>query len=206
MASNEMYEEAVVKSLLGLSRVIDSLNTWVNRGVIWLVLLVTLIAAGNAMFRYLFHISSNAWLELQWFMYGLIFLLGASYTLQKNGHVRVDVLYSKYPPRLKVWVDLLGTLFFLIPTTVIIFLTTLPWVGDSIATREMSPDAGGLPYWPIKLILPAAFALLFLQAISEFIKRVAMLTGHLEIPQYMTEEEAEAEEVKALVEQKEEPR
>ena len=190
-----------MKALLGLSRVIDSLNTWVNRGVIWLVLLVTLIAAGNAVMRYGLKISSNAWLELQWFMYGLIFLLGASYTLQKNGHVRVDVLYGKYPPRLKVWVDLLGTLFFLIPTTVIIFLTTLPWVRDSIAIREMSPDAGGLPYWPIKLVLPIAFALLFLQAISELIKLIAMLTGHLEIPQYMTEEEAEVQEVKAIVEQ-----
>ncbi|RIH86060.1 TRAP transporter small permease subunit [Calidithermus roseus] len=190
-----------MKALLGLSRVIDSLNTWVNRGVIWLVLLVTLIAAGNAVMRYGLKISSNAWLELQWFMYGLIFLLGASYTLQKNGHVRVDVLYGKYPPRLKVWVDLLGTLFFLIPTTVIIFLTTLPWVRDSIAIRELSPDAGGLPYWPIKLVLPIAFALLFLQAISELIKRIAMLTGHLEIPQYMTEEEAEVQEVKAIVEQ-----
>lgn len=190
-----------MKALLGLSRVIDSLNTSVNRGVIWLVLLVTLIAAGNAVMRYGLKISSNAWLELQWFMYGLIFLLGASYTLQKNGHVRVDVLYGKYPPRLKVWVDLLGTLFFLIPTTVIIFLTTLPWVRDSIAIRELSPDAGGLPYWPIKLVLPIAFALLFLQAISELIKRIAMLTGHLEIPQYMTEEEAEVQEVKAIVEQ-----
>lgn len=190
-----------MKALLGLSRVIDSLNTWVNRGVIWLVLLVTLVAAGNAMVRYLLHSSSNAWLELQWFMYGLIFLLGASYTLQRNGHVRVDVLYGKYPPRLKVWVDLLGTLLFLIPTTVIIFLTTLPWVRDSISIREMSPDAGGLPYWPIKLVLPIAFALLFLQAISEFIKRLAMLTGHLEIPEYTTEEEAEVQEVKAIVEQ-----
>lgn len=190
-----------MKALLGLSRVIDSLNTWVNRGMIWLVLLVTLVAAGNAVVRYLLHTSSNAWLELQWFMYGLIFLLGASYTLQKNGHVRVDVLYGKYPPRLKVWVDLLGTLLFLIPTTVIIFLTTLPWVRDSISIREMSPDAGGLPYWPIKLVLPIAFALLFLQAISELIKRLAMLTGHLEIPQYMTEEEAEVQEAKAIVEQ-----
>jgi TRAP-type mannitol/chloroaromatic compound transport system permease small subunit len=190
-----------VKALLGLSHVIDGLNTWVNRGVIWLVLLVTLVAAGNAVVRYLLHTSSNAWLELQWFMYGLIFLLGASYTLQKNGHVRVDVLYGKYPPRLKVWVDLLGTLLFLIPTTVIIFLTTLPWVHDSISIREMSPDAGGLPYWPIKLVLPIAFALLFLQAVSELIKRVAMLTGHLEIPRYMTEEEAEVQEAKAIVEQ-----
>ncbi|WP_018467085.1 TRAP transporter small permease subunit [Calidithermus timidus] len=190
-----------MKALLGLSRVIDSLNTWINRGVIWLILLVTLVAAGNAVMRYGLKISSNAWLELQWFMYGLIFLLGASYTLQKNGHVRVDVLYGKYPPRLKVWVDLLGTLFFLIPTTVVIFLTTLPWVRASISIREMSPDAGGLPYWPIKLVLPIAFALLFLQAISELIKRIAMLTGHLEIPQYMTEEEAEVQEVKAIVEQ-----
>lgn len=195
-----------MRFLLGISRAIDALSLNVNKVVIWLVLLSTLVSAGNAVVRFTLHSSSNAWLELQWIMFGAIFLLGASYTLMKNGHVRVDVLYGKYPPRVKVWVDLLGTLFFLIPSAVVILLTSLPWVANSISTREMSPDAGGLPYWPIKLLIPVAFVLLILQAVSEVIKRIAMLTGHLEIPEYKTEEEAEVQEVKALVEQKEERR
>ncbi len=195
-----------MRFLLGISRAIDALSLNVNKVVIWLVLLATLVSAGNALVRFTLHNSSNAWLELQWIMFGAIFLLGASYTFMKNGHVRVDVLYGKYPPRVKVWVDLLGTLFFLIPSAVVILLASLPWVANSISTREMSPDAGGLPYWPIKLLIPVAFALLILQAVSEVIKRIAMLTGHLEIPEYKTEEEAEVQEVKALVEQKEELR
>lgn len=195
-----------MRFLLGISRAIDALSLNVNKVVIWLVLLATLVSAGNALVRFTLHNSSNAWLELQWIMFGAIFLLGASYTFMKNGHVRVDVLYGKYPPRVKVWVDLLGTLFFLIPSAVVILLTSLPWVANSISTREMSPDAGGLPYWPIKLLIPVAFALLILQAVSEVIKRIAMLTGHLAIPEYKTEEEAEVQEVKALVEQKEELR
>ncbi|MER3480876.1 MAG: C4-dicarboxylate ABC transporter [Meiothermus sp.] len=195
-----------MRFLLGISRAIDALSLNVNKVVIWLVLLATLVSAVNALVRFTLHNSSNAWLELQWIMFGAIFLLGASYTFMKNGHVRVDVLYGKYPPRVKVWVDLLGTLSFLIPSAVVILLTSLPWVANSISTREMSPDAGGLPYWPIKLLIPVAFALLILQAVSEVIKRIAMLTGHLAIPEYKTEEEAEVQEVKALVEQKEELR
>lgn len=180
-----------MRFLLGISRAIDALSLNVNKMVIWLVLLVTLVSAGNAVVRFTLHNSSNAWLELQWIMFGAIFLLGASYTFMKNGHVRVDVLYGRYPPRVKVWVDLLGTLFFLIPTAVVIFLTSLPWVANSIATREMSPDAGGLPYWPIKLLIPAAFVLLTLQAVSEVIKRIAMLRGYLPIPEEEVDEELE---------------
>lgn len=177
--------------LLQISRWIDALNTGVNNIVIWLVLLSTLISAGNASVRFVFHNSSNAWLELQWIMFGAIFLLGASYTFMKNGHVRVDVLYGKYPPRVKLWVDLLGTLMFLIPTAVVILITSIPWVSNAIHTREMSPDAGGLPYWPIKILVPVAFSLLILQAISEAIKRIGMLSGHIPIPGEAVDEELE---------------
>lgn len=180
-----------MKFLLRISRWIDALNIGVNSIVIWLVLLSTLVSAGNALFRYLFHNSSNAWLELQWIMFGAIFLLGASYTFMKNGHVRVDVLYSKYPPRVKVWVDLLGTLLFLIPTAFIILKTSMPWVSNAIKIREISPDAGGLPYWPIKLLIPVAFTLLILQAISEAIKRMGMLSGELPMPAEEVDEELE---------------
>lgn len=185
--------------LLQISRAIDALNGGINKIVIWLVLLATLVSAGNASVRYIFHNSSNAWLELQWIMFGAIFLLGASYTFMKNGHVRVDVLYGKYPKRIQVWVDMLGTLLFLIPTCIIIILTALPWAINSFNIREMSPDAGGLPYWPVKWILPIAIFFLLLQAISETIKRIGMLTGHLPMTEYVPEEETEVAELKEAV-------
>lgn len=189
--------------LLLISRAIDGLNLNINRAVIWLVLLSTVVSAGNAIVRYAFNTSSNAWLELQWFMFSVIFLLGAAYTLQKNGHVRVDVLYGRYPKRVQILVDLLGGLIFLIPMCAVILLTTLPWVSNSVKILEGSPNPGGLPWWPVKLLLPIAISLLLLQGISEVIKRIAMLTGHLEPTQYVTEEEAEVAELKAVAAKKE---
>ncbi|MER3483518.1 MAG: C4-dicarboxylate ABC transporter [Meiothermus sp.] len=191
--------------LLLISRAIDALNLNINRAVIWLVLLSTLVSAGNAVVRYALNTSSNAWLELQWFMFSGIFLLGAAYTLQKNGHVRVDVLYGRYPKRVQILVDLLGGLLFLIPMCIVIIITTLPWVSNSIRILEGSPNPGGLPWWPVKLLLPIAIFLLLLQGLSEIIKRIAMLTGHLEATQYITEEEAEVAELKAMVKPEDEP-
>lgn len=185
--------------LLQISRAIDALNSGIHQIAVWLVLLCTLISAGNALVRYLLNASSNAWLELQWFMFAVIFLFGAAYTLKENGHVRVDVMYGRYKPRTQVWVDLLGGLLFLIPTCVVILVTTWPWTMNSLRVAEMSPDAGGLPYWPIKLVLPIAIFLLLLQAISEVIKRAAMLTGHLEMPTYITEVQAEVIEATEMV-------
>ena len=186
-------------ALLGLSRWIDRLNKGVNGIALWLVLLCTLVSAGNAVFRYAFNLSSNAWLELQWFMFAAIFLLGAAYTLKENGHVRVDVMYGRYSPRTQVWVDLLGGLLFLIPTCLVVLITSIPWALNSIRIFEMSSDAGGLPFWIIKPILPIAMALLLLQGISEVIKRIAMLSGHLEMPKYVSEVEAELIEAKETV-------
>lgn len=205
MGPTQNREAQQVNALLRIAQVIDALNLNVNRVVIWLVLLATLVSAGNAVVRYAFNTSSNAWLELQWFMFSAIFLLGAAYTLQKNGHVRVDVLYSRYPPRLQIWVDLLGGLLFLIPTCIVIIVTTVPWVSNSIKIMENSPNPGGLPWWPVKLLLPVAIFLLLLQAISEVIKRIAMLTGHLPPTQYIPDEEAEILELKEVVEKKERP-
>lgn len=166
-----------MKALLALARGIDAVNERVGRLVVWLVLAATLISAGNAIVRYGLNASSNAWLEIQWYLFGLIFLLGAGYTLKHDGHVRIDVLYGRFSPRGKAWVDLLGGLLFLLPMSGII-----AWLGwesflASYAISEISPDAGGLARWPIKLAVPAGFALLWLQGLAEVIKRAGVLWG-----------------------------
>lgn len=166
---------------LGLARRIDALNQAVGQGVKWLVLLATLISAGNAAMRYGFDLSSNAWLELQWYLFALIFLLGAGYTLKHDGHVRIDVLHGRFSPRARAWIDLLGGLLFLLPMAGLI-----GWLGwsaflNSWAIGETSPDAGGLLRWPIKLAIPVGFGLLFLQGVSEIIKRIAFLAGRQDL-------------------------
>lgn len=173
--------------LLAFSRAIDELNERIGQATKWLVLVSVLVSAGNALFRYGFNMSSNAWLEIQWYLFSLVFLLGAGYTLKHNGHVRIDVLHGHFSARTKAWIDLVGSLFFLLPTAVLI--GWLGWAGfaDSYAIHEMSPDAGGLLRWPIKLAIPVGFMLLALQAVSEAIKRWAYLTGRL----VLQEEEAE---------------
>ena len=167
---------------LALANGIDALNERIGRAVTWLVLVVTLISAANAVLRYGLNSSSNAWLEIQWYLFGAIFLLGAGYTLKHNGHVRIDVLYGRYSVRGKAWVDLIGTLLFLLPMSGL-----MAWLGwhffvASYAIGESSPDAGGLWRWPIKLMLPLGFALLWLQGVAEALKRVAMLRGALPFP------------------------
>ena len=163
--------------LLKLSGAIDRLNQKVSVFADWLVLLSALISAGNAFSRYSFSLSSNAWLEIQWYMFGAMILLGASYTLKKNEHVRVDLLYSSVSERTRIWIDILGCLFFLLPIAWIVM--TLGWhmFEASYASGEMSNDPGGLIRWPVKLMVPGGFVLLIAQAASEIIKRVAFLAG-----------------------------
>lgn len=168
-----------MEALLRIARGIDALNERVGRLVIWLVLAATLISAGNAVMRYGFNASSNAWLEIQWYLFGLIFLLGAGYTLKHNGHVRIDVLYGRLGPRARAWVDLLGGLLFLLPMSGLITWLGWEFFLASYAIGETSPDAGGLPRWPIKLAVPLGFALLWLQGLSEVIKRAGVLWGNL---------------------------
>jgi TRAP-type mannitol/chloroaromatic compound transport system permease small subunit len=174
--------------LLALARAIDALNERIGRAAMWLVLLATLISSGNAIMRYGFDRSSNAWLEIQWYLFALIFLLGAGYTLKHNGHVRIDILYGRFSPRLQAWVDLLGGLLFLLPLCGL--LVWMGWGGfaASWAVSETSPDAGGLLRWPIKLAIPLGFALLWLQGLAEIIKRAAFLTGHAPLPREQAEE------------------
>ncbi|MDD4882501.1 MAG: TRAP transporter small permease subunit [Gallionellaceae bacterium] len=174
--------------LLTLSRLIDALNERIGRFAMWLVLVAVLVSSGNALSRYGLNMSSNAWLEIQWYLFAAIFLLGAGYTLKHNGHVRIDILYGRFSPRTRAWIDLAGGLLFLLPTALII--AWLGWTGfaDSYAIGEMSPDAGGLSRWPIKLLIPVGFTLLALQGLSESIKRAAFLAGKAPLPEEAAEE------------------
>lgn len=173
---------------LQFARVIDALNENVGRAVKWLVLAATLVSATNASLRYGFDLSSNAWLELQWYLFALIFLLGAGYTLKHNGHVRIDVLYGRYSARTQVWVDLLGGAFFLLPVAGLLAWFSWGVFAESWAIQEVSADSGGLLRWPIKLALPLGFGLLFLQGVAEIIKRAGMLAGHLPFASEQAEE------------------
>jgi TRAP-type mannitol/chloroaromatic compound transport system permease small subunit len=164
-----------VKSLLAISRGIDWFNT--NLAVVanWLVLLAALISAGNAGSRYLFSESSNGWLEIQWYMFAGMVLLGAPYTLKMNEHVRVDLVYGLASERTRIWIDIVGGLLFLLPICVILTYFTWPWFVESWTLNEASSNAGGLVRWPVKLLLPVGFFLMAMQGVSEIIKRVAAL-------------------------------
>ena len=167
-----------MKPLLAFSRVVDAFNERVSYIANWLVLLSCLISAGNAFSRYAFSVSSNAWLEIQWYMFAVIVMLGASYTMKRNEHVRVDIFYMTLSRRGQLWVDILGTLVFLLPTCTILAWLSWPFFMQSFNVYEHSSNAGGLLRWPIKLVLPLGFALVALQGLSELIKRVAFLNGY----------------------------
>jgi TRAP-type mannitol/chloroaromatic compound transport system permease small subunit len=175
-------------ALLSLSRSIDALNERIGRLAIWLVLVATLVSAGNAVVRYGLNTSSNAWLEIQWYLFGLIFLLGAGYTLKHNGHVRIDVIYGRLGPRARAWVDLLGGVLFLLPMSGLIAWLGWEFFLASYEVNEGSPDAGGLLRWPIKLAVPLGFALLWLQGVSEVIKRAGVLRGDVELTEEQGQE------------------
>ncbi len=162
-----MGEVAGLGFLLFLSRWIDFLNEKVGRTVYWLVLAAVLVSSGNAVVRYLFNYSSNGWLELQWYLYTGFFLVGAGYTLLRNEHVRIDIIISRFPPRTRAWIDLLGGIFFLLPMALIIMVLAWPVFTASFALHETSPNANGLLRWPVKLMIPVGFFLLAIQGVSE---------------------------------------
>ena len=195
-----------MQGLLRLSRGIDWLNERVGRAVIWLVLITVLISAGNAIIRKTFDTSSNAWLEVQWYLFSAIFLLCAGYTLLRNEHVRIDVLLHRLPKRQQIGVDIFGFLVFLLPAAILIAPLGWPQFTISLASNEMSSNAGGLIRWPAKLLLPLGFGLLALQGISELIKRVAFLKGLIDDPtkkkQVKSAEEELAEVIRAEADRK----
>lgn len=188
-------------ALLSLSRVIDAINLFVGRWISWAVLLVVLVSAFNALGRKFLHSGSNAWLEMQWYLFGALFLLSSGYTLLKNGHVRVDVLSSKLPKRKQIGIEIAGTLLFLMPAAVLIMVLAWPMFWDAWVTQEASPNAGGLIRWPAKLLVPVGFSLLIAAGVSHLIKCVGFLMGRCPDPtareSAKSEEEKLAEELRA---------
>jgi TRAP-type mannitol/chloroaromatic compound transport system permease small subunit len=166
-----------MNALLRISKLIDALNERVGRTVYWLILLAVLVSAGNALIRKLFNVSSNAFLELQWYFFSAVFLLCSGYTLLRNEHVRIDVVAGRFSRRTQAWIDVFGTLVFLLPMALLFIYLSWPvfvrtWVHD-----EISGSAGGLVIWPARLIVPIGFGLLALQGVSELIKRIGFLRG-----------------------------
>lgn len=168
--------------LLALSRGIDRMNTIIGRSVSWLILVAVLVSAINAIIRKIFSISSNAWLELQWYLYGAAFLLAAAYTLLENEHIRIDILYGHWKRRTQHWIDLIGHVFFLMPFCILSIWLIWPWLMRSYRGGEMSMNAGGLMLWPAKALLLAGFVLLLIQGISEIIKKIAVMRGIIPDP------------------------
>lgn len=163
--------------LLKLSALIDAINQWLGRIVMWLVLAAVLISAGNAMVRKAFDVSSNAWLEIQWYLFAAVFMLGAGHVLLRNAHVRIDFIAARLSRRTNAVIDLLGLVLFTIPLSIILVDLSWPLFVRAWATGEMSVNAGGLIRWPVLLLMPLGFTVLALQAVSELIKRVAFLRG-----------------------------
>ena len=166
-----------MQPLLALSRRIDRMTGWIGHGVSWLIVAAVFISAGNAVVRKLFAISSNGWLEAQWWLFALVFLLAAPWTLRDNEHIRIDVVNSQLSQVWRNRIEILGHVFFLLPMAAMLVWTSLNYAAVSWMQQEGSQNAGGLPQWPIKMLIPVAFTLLFVQGISELIKRVAIMRG-----------------------------
>lgn len=184
--------------LLSLSKYIDALNERIGLGISWALLLAVLICSGNAIVRYSFNISSNAWLEIQWYLFGAIFLLASSYTLRRNEHVRIDVIVGRFSKRTQAWVDVFGFIFFLLPATLLILYFAVPFALESVRNQEVSSNAGGLIVWPAKILIPIGFLLLTLQGISELIKRIGFLMGKIDSSVYEKQGTTPAEEIAAI--------
>lgn len=189
-----------MKLLLSLSRLIDALNERIGHIVYWLILLAVLVSAGNAVVRYAFNRSSNAWLEIQWYLFSAVFLFCAGYTLLHNQHVRIDVITGRLSKRVQAWIDVIGTLLFLLPMAITIMWLSWPVFIDAYRSHEISTNAGGLTVWPARLMVPVGFLLLVLQGLSELIKRIAYLRGLISDPTQKDEgpslEEQLAEELR----------
>ncbi|MEY4505482.1 MAG: hypothetical protein RL297_60 [Pseudomonadota bacterium] len=167
-----------MQALLRFSRVVDALSTRIGQMAMWLILSATLISAGNAIVRKVFGTSSNAWLEIQWYLFAAVFMLGSGYAFLRNAHVRIDFISSKFSARGRNWVDVFGILLFLFPLCYMMAVLGWPLLVNAWVSGEMSSNAGGLIRWPVYALIPVGFLLLFLQGVSELIKRIAFLTAN----------------------------
>lgn len=190
-------------ALLGFSRAIDALNAWVGKYAIWLILGSTVISAVNALVRYVFNTSSNAFLEIQWYLFAWSFLIAAGVTLLNREHVRIDVINSRLSKKVQIWIDILGFAFFLTPVCLLVLYFGIPMFMEKYASGEMSGNPGGLIRWPVWLAIPVGFILLMLQGWSELIKRVAFLTGHGPDPTIKAGEKSAEEELAEILAQRE---
>ena len=184
--------------LLSLSKYIDALNERIGLSISWALLLAVLICSGNAIIRYTLNTSSNAWLEIQWYLFGAIFLLAGAYTLRRNEHVRIDVIVGRFSKRTQAWIDIFGFIFFLLPATLLILYFSVPFAMESVRNQEVSSNAGGLIVWPAKILIPIGFLLLTLQGISELIKRAGFLMGLIDSSVFEKQSTNPAKEIEAI--------
>jgi TRAP-type mannitol/chloroaromatic compound transport system permease small subunit len=185
-----------MNALLSVSKLIDAMSVWVGKTIRWLILIVVLISASNAIIRKAFDVSSNAWLEVQWYLFAAVFLLGAGYVFLVNAHVRIDFISSRLTARARNWIDVVGIVVFLIPLCIIVIKLSWPLFYNAYVSGETSQNAGGLIRWPVFLMMPLGFSLLLLQGISELIKRVAFLRGAA--PDSIPEGDGKTDEEKLL--------
>ncbi len=191
-----------MKGLLAVSRLIDAINSQIGKKVAWLILAAVIVATVNAIIRKVFNISSNAWLELQWMLFGAVFLLCASWTLQVKEHIRIDIVNSLLPKRVRYWIDLLGHTLFLMPFCLLMIYHSWPFFTRSYAINEQSLSAGGLPQWPAKGLVVLGFVMLAFQGVSEIIKQIAIMRGDLQDEEALRGHAAAAEaEAQRLLEQ-----
>ena len=191
--------DSFLKALLPLSRRIDAMNTWIGRRLSWLILAAVFVSAANATVRKLLDTSSNSWLELQWVLFSIVFLLCSPWTLLSNEHIRIDIVNSMFPKWLRNTIEVVGHALFLLPLTIVMVVTSIPFFVRSIEINEQSGNAGGLPQWPAKSLVMIGFALLFVQGVSELIKRIAVIRGLIPDP-YETQVHALEAEVEHIVE------
>jgi TRAP-type mannitol/chloroaromatic compound transport system permease small subunit len=189
--------DAILNALLKASRAVDAFNAWLGRWLSWLVIAAVLVSAVNATVRKVFDTSSNAWLELQWLLFSVVFLLCSPWTLLSNEHIRIDIVNNLLPKRVRGIIDVVGHAFFLLPLTIVMIITSVPFFISSFEINEQSTNAGGLPQWPAKSLIMICFTLLLLQGLSELVKRLAVMRGLIPDPHESQKSslETEAEEI-----------
>ena len=191
--------DAVLKALLPAARAVDAATTWIGKRLAWLILAAVLVSAVNASVRKIFDMSSNSWLELQWVLFSMVFLLCSPWTLLANEHIRIDIVNNVLPKRVRDSIDVIGHAFFLLPLTIVMIITGIPFFLRSFEINEQSGNAGGLPQWPSKALIMIAFTMLFVQGLSELIKRIAVMRDLIPDPHASQVNTLEAE-VEHLVE------